>query len=1023
MARNIVSSRRRIRLLAGAALLAATQSAAIADDTNNTPELVVVTGTRIPRPEYDLSNPTTTLGADTIQHSGTVDLGDYLKRIPALVGSLGNYQTNGYGTPASDDGASLGGLNLLDLRNLGYVRTLVLIDGKRTVSESTGSSAVDINTIPLTLIDSIQVSTGGVSAIYGADGVSGVVNFLMKHDIEGVHSRFQMGTSEDGGGSSFLAATSIGHNFDDGKGNITATFEGTYQDHLFFTQRRFTRVGNIQYFVANPANPDGLNPALPANIPTADAQFEFSAPTGAITSDPFSFGDPDFTGNGKPYILGTRIDSATLIGSSGMPFAEDLQGDFQPTARREIAQIDGSYEFSRYFKFTGEFKYAHVDTKSTSTAPFDDLTIIQPDNAYLPANVAAAISAGAAGFGLLSEDYLSIRNKEEVKRDTYRLVLDLKGDLPSPDFLDGFNYDLSYVYGQTDVDDINYNNRITDRFFAALDSVIDPGTGKPTCRSNLNPAAEPPDLSIFGIPAFSDTTGSFDSTVDYPQSFTPGPNSGCVPFNPFGPTAASQAAIAWATATTHTFGAIMEHVLTGYVSAKAPAFQNWGFAEPLSVVAGGEYRKEASVSNPDAITQGNDAWISGLLPVRGEFDVYDFFAELSLPIFADRSFAKELSLDGAVRTSHYSTAGDSTSWKFGGVYSPVDGLKFRASDAVAVRAPNIGELFAPNQSLFSQVTDPCDASQVGLGTSFRVANCQAIEDALLGPGVYIPGTTSLNTGATTPTLVGGNIDLRPETARTYTAGIVGQLPGTSLVVTADWYNVKITNAIQALSGQLIASECVDLSTINNPFCAAVTRSATGHPPGSIAQIRVQEINVASFSTGGIDFTLDYAADTTDWFGKNYGTLNFHVIGNWLDHLTFISLPGQAPVQGAGTLGGGFDGTPAPKWQTNIDINWALDDWTVNYNIDWYSHVLRASLQTEMDQPNFVAPQYKYIPDRFVQSIQVGYDVAHGWNVYGGIDNLFYQKPAIGESAYPVDPIGRFFYVGVKSNLDFDELGL
>ena len=1023
MARNIVSSRRRIRLLAGAALLAATQSAAIADDTNNTPELVVVTGTRIPRPEYDLSNPTTTLGADTIQHSGTVDLGDYLKRIPALVGSLGNYQTNGYGTPASDDGASLGGLNLLDLRNLGYVRTLVLIDGKRTVSESTGSSAVDINTIPLTLIDSIQVSTGGVSAIYGADGVSGVVNFLMKHDIEGVHSRFQMGTSEDGGGSSFLAATSIGHNFDDGKGNITATFEGTYQDHLFFTQRRFTRVGNIQYFVANPANPDGSNPALPANIPSADVQFEFSAPTGAITSDPFNLADPDFTGNGKPYILGVDVGNASRIGSSGMPYAEDLQGDFQPTARREIAQIDGSYEFSRYLKLTGEFKYAHVDTKSTSTAPFDDFTIIQPDNAFLPANVAAAINAGAAGFGLLSEDYLSIRNKEEVKRDTYRLVLDMKGDLPSPDFLDGFNYDLSYVYGQTDVDDINYNNRITDRFFAALDSVIDPGTGKPTCRSNLNPAAEPPDLSIFGIPAFSDTTGSFDSTVDYPQSFTPGPNSGCVPFNPFGPTAASQAAIAWATATTHTFGAIMEHVLTGYVSAKVPAFQNWGFAEPLSVVAGGEYRKEASVSNPDAITQGNDAWISGLLPVRGEFDVYDFFAELSLPIFADRSFAKELSLDGAVRTSHYSTAGDSTSWKFGGVYSPVDGLKFRASDAVAVRAPNIGELFAPNQNLFSQVNDPCDVTQVNLGTTFRPANCQAIEDALLGPGVYTAGVTSVATGATIPTLVGGNVDLRPETARTYTVGIVGQLPGTTLVVTADWYDVKITNAIQALSGQTIADQCVDLSTISNPFCADVTRTAALPVRGALAQIRAQEINVASFSTGGIDFTLDYAADTTDWFGKNYGTLNFHVIGNWLDHLTFISLPGQAPVQGAGTLGGGFDGTPAPKWQTNIDINWALDDWTVNYNIDWYSHVLRASLQTEMDQPNFVAPQYKYIPDRFVQSIQVGYDVAHGWNVYGGIDNLFYQKPAIGESAYPVDPIGRFFYVGVKSNLDFDELGL
>ena len=510
MARNIVSPAWRMRLLASAAVLAASQGVAIADDTNNATETVVVTGTRIPRPEYELSNPTTTLGSDEIQHSGTVNLGDYLKRIPSLVGSLGNYQTNGYATPASDAGSSLGGLNLLDLRNLGYVRTLVLIDGKRTVSESTGSSAVDINTIPLTLIDRVEVSTGGASAIYGADGVSGVVNFVMKHDIEGVHARFQAGTSEDGGGSSFLAAVSAGHNFDDGKGNITATFEGTYQDHLFFTQRSFTRTGNIQFFVSNPANLDGSNPNLPANIPTADAQYEFSAPTGAITSDPFNLNDPDFLGNGQPYILGINIGNASRIGSSGMPYAEDLQGDFQPTARRQIAQVDGSYEFSRYFKFTGEFKYAHVDTKSTATAPFDDFAVILPDNAFLPANVAAAINAGAAGFGLLSEDYLSIRNKEEVKRDTYRLVLDLKGDIPNPDFLDGFSYDLGYVYGQTDVDDINIDNRITDRFFAALDSVIDPATGLPTCRSNLNPAAAPPDLSVFGIPAFSDTTESFE---------------------------------------------------------------------------------------------------------------------------------------------------------------------------------------------------------------------------------------------------------------------------------------------------------------------------------------------------------------------------------------------------------------------------------------------------------------------------------------------------------------------------------
>ena len=164
-------------------------------------ETVVVTGTRIPRPAYDLPSPVATLSAEEIQRSGTTNLTDYLRRVPSLAGSLGNFQTSGYNTPAANDLSSLGGLNLLDLRNLGYVRTLVLIDGHRTVSQSTGSAAVDIDTIPISLTDRVDVTTGGASAVYGADGVSGVVNFVMKHDLTGVHLKTQLGAPEDGGGA------------------------------------------------------------------------------------------------------------------------------------------------------------------------------------------------------------------------------------------------------------------------------------------------------------------------------------------------------------------------------------------------------------------------------------------------------------------------------------------------------------------------------------------------------------------------------------------------------------------------------------------------------------------------------------------------------------------------------------------------------------------------------------------------------------------------------------------------------
>ncbi len=1018
MTKNTRFGALRAGLLGSAALLMFGGLANAADDTMAAPEEVVVTGTRIPRPEYDLPSPTMTLDSASIQHSGTINLTDYLKRVPALVGSLGDYQTNGYATPSATDASSLGGLNLLDLRNLGYVRTLVLIDGKRSVGESTGSAAIDVATIPITLIDRVEVATGGASAIYGADGVSGVVNFILKHNLEGIHAQVQAGTSEDGGGSKSRFDISVGHNFDDDKGNITFTVEGTLQDHLFFTQRKFTNTGTVQFFVANPANLDGSNLALPANIPTTDAQYLYSAPTGAVWSDFFNQSSPDFLGNGQPYIPGIDIGNASRIGSSGMPYAEDLQADFQPTTRRAIAELDGTYEFNRFFNLTGSFKYAHVETRSLSSAPFDDIAILNTDNAFLPANIVTAINAGGTGVGILSEDYLAIRNQEEVKRDTYRGTLELNGDLPDVPFLENFKYNASYVYGQTDVDDINLNNRVTDRFFAALDSVIDPGTGLPTCRSNLDPLAVPPDIGG----QFSDTT-PFDP-ANWPLTFTPGANSGCVAYNPFGPNAASKAAIAFVTADTHNRGTLTQNVATAYVSGDFPAFQNWGFAGPLSAVAGAEYRKETSSTNPDFLSRSDDVWIGGTQPVRGSFDVYEFFAELSLDVMKDSSWGKSLSLDGAVRQSQYSTAGSSTSWKYGGVYAPIEGLKFRATDAVAVRAPNIGELFAPTQSLFSFVNDPCDYTQVNEGTSFRPANCAALYNAMFGPGAYDPHSTQLNTGFSVSTLVTGNDLLKPETAHTFTAGIVLQptfLEG--LVVTADWYDVKITNAILALSGQTIAQECVDLSTIANPFCAQITRDPGATPPGAIAQISTQLQNVASIGTGGVDFTFDYTADTNDWFGHDYGTVNFHLIGNWLDHLTFQAIANEAPTQGAGTLGGGFDGSPAPRWQTNLDTVWHFENWTIDYNIDWYSHVLRSTIQAYIDQPNIYDKKYLYIPDRFVQGIQVGYDVDNAWNVYAGVDNLFYQKPAIGQSAYPVDPIGRFFYLGVKSNLDFSDLPL
>ena len=1008
------------------ALLSPVSSFADDPQTKQAPETIVVTGTRIPRPAFDLPSPVTTLGADEIQHSGTTNLGDYLKRVPALAGSLGDFQTSGYNTPAANDLSSLGGLNLLDLRNLGYVRTLVLIDNHRTVSESTGSAAVDTDSIPISALDRVDVSTGGASAIYGADGVSGVVNFVMRHDLEGIHAKVQIGTSQDGGGGKYIATLAVGHNFDDDKGNVTFIYEGFDQDSFFFTQRDFTDVGGFTAFVPNPLNKHDDAHVIPDFIPTNDAQFVFSAPTGAITTDFDKHTNrrkfPNWLGDGDPFDLGEYVGGGVSIGSTGMPFAEDLQGDFQPIQHRNIGEIDGKYEFSHYFRIQGSIQFAGVNTKSKSYPTFDEHTVVLPDNAFLTPNVAQAIEDAKHHEGLLAEDYLQLRNAEEVKRQTFRATLDAAGDIPPPSFLDKLRYDGSYVYGQTDVDDINVGNRIEDRFFASLDSVIDPATGKPTCRSNLDPSAVPPNLHklFHNSYAFTDED-NLDSRL-YPFTFLPGPGSGCAPFNPFDPNADNAAAIRFMTTDSHTLGVITQNVANAYVSADVPAFEQWGFAHPLSLVVGGEYRKETSKATPDAWTQLGYLWISGASPVRGEFDVAEAFAEASLPVLEDRRFAKELTLEGAVRQSHYSTAGDSTSWKYGGTYSPIDGLKFRATDAVAVRAPNIGELFAPDEHGFAFVNDPCDSQYNHLGTEFRIPNCTAIMAALGLP--YDPDHADLNPDQSIPNIVGGNPKLLPETARTLTAGIVvqpGFIPGLALSV--DFYNVTIANAIQAPSAQNVANECVDLSTINNQFCAAVLRTPDEPIKGAITQVTAQEINVASFKTDGVDFTLTYHQDLIDIFKKDYGTLDFHLIGSRLDVLSTTPLPGEAPIEFANTFDGGVDGGPAPRWQANLDIVWNWDPVTIDYNVDWYNAVYAWDRQTIASEPDVVAKKYLHIPDRFVQSIQVNYDFAKGWDVYAGIDNLFYQKPSIGENGLPVDPLGRFFYVGVKADLDFSGRGL
>lgn len=1017
----------------------------------NAVETVTVTGTRIPTPASQSANPIISVGATEIQDSGVLNLTDYLRRVPALTGSLSQYLTSSPAGLITNFGSSLEALNLLDLRNLGFDRTLVLEDGQRLVSSSPGDAAVDTSTIPITLIDRVDIVTAGSSAVYGADGVSGVVNFVMKHDLEGISARIQGSQPQDGGDNSYLAAVSIGHNFDNDHGNVEFTVENAYQNALSFTQRSFTKPGGAAFLVTNPANAFDLTNA-PLDIESRNATIFLFSSNAAIISNPFSgpvangLPVPDFLGSGKPFVLGPGVNTTggdqgtgdITMGGDGLPLAAASFADLAPLTHRTNIQLDGDDEFSHWFKLSGEFRYSHVDTKTIEEPAFNEFATVTSDNPFLPANVQSAILANpvpnicgpGCSAGLFSSfPYTAtfLDGIDRASRNTYRGVVGAEGDLPAPDFVHDARYNIHYVYGQTDVNDVDEHNVAEDRYYAALDSVA--GPGGPTCRSNLDPSAVP----------FSLESPTFDAAIGVPQSFfgttfTPGPNSGCVAFNPFQPNSAqNRAAANFFEMNTPNLSLLRQQDLNGYINFDFPQFSDWGWtAKPVAFVLGAEWREEFSKSTSDPITrlqqvQGappgtlqSDFFGAGFNPSQGRFEVKEAFGEISVPLVVGKPFVNELTFDFAGRVSDYSTSGTDETWKVDARYSPIAGLTFRGTDAYAVRAPNIGELFGPQVRGFENVNDPCDPGNINAGTQFRAANCVAIFNALGVP--FLPGFTNPQSNFTVPNFISGNPNLQPEVARTLTLGAVVQpewIP--NLQVTADFYRVTIADAITPLSGSAIADFCVDASTIVNPFCAAVTRTANASPPGSITSEIAAELNVAALATQGTDFTIDYSTDLDDLFQEHVGSLRFHLVGNHMDYLTTTPFAGQAPQNFANVINGGADGGPAPFWQAFLDIVWHRDDFTVDYNIQWADALLNFNRDTVANLPNVAPSKFIHTPPQDIHGVQVRYEVRDGMQVYAGINNLWYQKPSANDiaNAYPADPTGRVFYLGV--NIDVDPL--
>lgn len=963
--------------------------ATVTDDASGDAD-IVVTGSRIARPEVDAPTPVTSFSAATLQQSGRVNVTDFLAQNPALLGSSTSGTQSG-----STGGFGATGTNLLNLRNLGTDRTLVLVDGRRHVAGLPGSASVDINTIPVDLIDRIDVTTGGASAVYGADGVSGVVNFVLKRNFEGLLARAQTGISDEGDAGNRYISITAGKNFSGGRGNVALSYEFREDDRLSSFSR--SRTGDPQQLFGLVRDPGDIpdDPSRFDRVLTNNLRYADSSRDGAVnvrqvlnpeTGELEFTGTPDFTGSGRVYDRGRLLPGTGLTqGGDSTPQA-GYQGDLQPQNRIHNINLLTSFEVSPALRLFAQGKYTNTKSFSVAQPSFDFFTYLAPDNAFLLDRFGGAAPAGA----LVSRDNfdLGVRG-ESNKRETYRAVIGADGRIS-----DHARYEISYVYGRTDSRFLSTNYRIADRYFAALDAVRDPTSGQIVCRSDLDPTANI-DPNNFDAPA---------------TTFTPGASSGCQPLNILGENVASAAALNFINADLINTYRVQQHVVSGSISGDFGQFFELP-GGPVDFAIGGEYRKEISSFVSDPLSQqGALADLAQILPERGSFDVKEAFGELRVPVLRDLPFADTLEFNAALRLSDYSTVGSTTTWQVSGIYAPVRDVRFRGGYSEAVRAPNVTELFAPQNGAFSFIDDPCDPENLPEGTQYRVANCQA---ALTAAGLSPAQISAFNpvndpqATATLPGRSGGNNALGEETAKTWTVGVVVQprfVPG--LQITADWFNIKLRDAINTPEAQQLVDLCVDQPTLDNIYCANVTRSST---TGYVSDYFVRPQNVAEFRTQGLDVTANYRIDA-----GSAGVFNLKLVGNYLDRLDFVPTPG---AERENELLRASVTRLAPKYSGTFDLTWTKDALTLNYGLNYFSKLRRYTEDEVVANPDISDPQYIFYRERWEHDVQASIAAGDRFNIYFGVNNLTNKVGDVASIRYPYSPIGRYFYAGARLALD------
>lgn len=628
---------------------------AVQDDAATQPGDIVVTGSRVARSGFSAPTPTTIIGSELMEQRGSTNVATMLNEIPSFRGTV-NPAASGIRTTTP-------GANYADLRGLGSFRTLTLVDGRRFVpSVPTASTStpyqVDLNAIPSLMVDRVEVVTGGASAQWGSDAVSGVVNLILNTRFEGLKAEAQYGVSGHGDGDEYRIGALFGASFAGGRGHITIAGDYVKNDGIYDVYTRDW--GRDQYMILTNPGSTVAN-GQPRQIISNNVRYGTITPGGLIVGvgggSPASLVGTEFLAGGVPaaFVRGQygTVTNALQIGGGNDTVTTTRGVTLTPKLERRTLFGHLEYEFSDSITGFADLTYGYSRGQSQTLPPRDQGTTvvtIQRDNAYLPASIAAQMPAGGT-IRLGRIDYDLGHARPDVTNDLIQGTVGLRGDLGG-----GWKWDAHYSYGVNTYEQHIYGMRNKQKYVFAADAVN--SGGQIVCRATI---AGP----------------SFNAAA-----------AGCVPLNLFGNGSPSAAATAYVTGTVFSRNRYTQHAAA--VNLRGDPFSTW--AGPVSFATGVEYRSESSTAIVDPVAAANN-WESGNgLPYSGSFNVLEGYAETVIPLARDMAFAKSFDFNAAVRHAKYSgAAGGQTTWKLGSTWEPIDGLRFRVARSRDIRAPSLFE--------------------------------------------------------------------------------------------------------------------------------------------------------------------------------------------------------------------------------------------------------------------------------------------------------------------------------------------